>query len=43
MEDEEGAVLCRYVEVAESEGEPAAEEKVELVVTEEDLRLARKT
>lgn len=28
--------------MAESEGEAAADEKVELVVTEEDLRLARK-
>jgi SpoVK/Ycf46/Vps4 family AAA+-type ATPase len=33
---------CRYVEVAEAEGEAAADEKVELIVTEEDLRLARK-
>ena len=36
-------MLRRYVKVAESEGEPAAEEKVELVVTEKDLREARKT
>lgn len=31
------------MDVAEAEGEAAAEEKVDLIVTEEDLRLARQT
>lgn len=34
--------MCRYVAVAESESVEAAEEKVELVVNEEDIKEARK-